>query len=137
MIQLVDKDGNKKEFTVTGTEAEIMDTHKVVMNDTHKPKLGVMVENHEEGVLVNEVIEGSPANEMDLQAGDIIVAINDNPTKELNDLLEALDKTQNIAVVSYLRDGKRVANKVELKDFDYPKGESKTMIVKKIRSDKK
>ncbi|KOY82342.1 PDZ domain-containing protein [Lysinibacillus macroides] len=38
--------------------------------------IGVVIEEHKDGILIKDVIEGSGAFEADVQAGDIIIAIN-------------------------------------------------------------
>ena len=46
------------------------------------------------GVFVNEVEEGSPANNAGIKAGDIITAVNEIPVESKKGLKEILDYTQ-------------------------------------------
>ncbi|XRD25620.1 PDZ domain-containing protein [Lysinibacillus fusiformis] len=39
--------------------------------------IGVVIEEHEDGIHILQVIEGSGAFDAGLQAGDIIIAVND------------------------------------------------------------
>ena len=74
-----------------------------------KPRFGVMIKDHDEGVQVSEVIEGSIAETAGVQAGDIIMNVNGievNGSSELIDLIKSLEEGKK-ATFSVLRDGKK------------------------------
>jgi hypothetical protein len=56
------------------------------------PRLGVMIEQAEEGVRVLEVIEGSVAEATGLAPGDIIVSAATFPTSRVSDLIEIVQR---------------------------------------------
>lgn len=61
-----------------------------------------------EGVKIGSVTEGSPGDKAGLQAGDIIIALNEEPVKNLMEYSNALKKHQpgDVVVLKILRDGK-------------------------------
>lgn len=70
----------------------------------------------EQGVLVLTVREGSPASEAGLLVGDVIVSLNDQRIRNLDDMADALQQAnagERIAV-QYLRDGERRAKQIVL-----------------------
>jgi uncharacterized iron-regulated protein len=56
------------------------------------PRLGVMIEQAEEGVRVLEVIEGSVAEATGLAPGDVIVSAATFPTSRVSDLIEIVQR---------------------------------------------
>ncbi|GAG54505.1 unnamed protein product, partial [marine sediment metagenome] len=82
------------------------------------------------GVLVGDVIEGSPAEESGLKRGDIIAKVND---EEVNSPEELQDKIRNIEIgekanVEVMRDGKEISFVVKIGEMptleeegEYPK----------------
>jgi membrane-associated protease RseP (regulator of RpoE activity) len=102
--------------------------HKTSTAGTGGPWLGVMlsskVENGQriegEGAQIIEVFEGSPAEAAGLEAGDLVIQIDNTRTIELEDLLEVIrghEAGDRITVV-VLRDG-------DEKTFDVVLGEKK------------
>ncbi|MEG3618636.1 ChaN family lipoprotein [Magnetovibrio sp. PR-2] len=55
-----------------------------------KPKLGVMIEGSDDGVLIGDVVEGSIAQKHGLQKGDVIVKAAGTPVKKVGDLVEII-----------------------------------------------
>jgi len=62
------------------------------------------------GIPISEVTPGGPAEKAGLRAGDLIVAFNAKPMKNLSDISEALDSAHvgDKVVVKVMRDGKAV-----------------------------
>jgi S1-C subfamily serine protease len=59
-----------------------------------RPFLGISITDGDNGVLINEVLPGSPAAAAELQAGDVITAINGTPLADaaaLRDAISALE----------------------------------------------
>lgn len=83
---------------------------------TVKPFLGVRGKDHEEGALIESVIEETPASESDLQAGDIITALNGQEINSFESLGEAIRSQEPGATVSleYLRDGAAQSMEIEI-----------------------
>src|SRR4051812_10075140 len=81
-----------------------------------KPWLGVAIDAGKTGVLVKDVIDGTPAKEYGLKAGDEITAIAGSPVKTAEALIKAVQGqgVGNMVVVRYLRDGKEKDIKVKL-----------------------
>lgn len=75
-----------------------------------RPFLGIYVgtpADNQPGVLVKNTIAGTTAEDIGLQQGDVIKAINDKPianNADLRDVLNSLDVDDNV-VVSFMRDG--------------------------------
>ncbi|MCP3932361.1 MAG: PDZ domain-containing protein [Bacteroidetes bacterium] len=81
-----------------------------------------VVENgNDKGVLVNEIIEGSAAEEAGLQADDIITSIDGTTIKNDEELLDKLSayKPGDVITVGYLRDGKSKKTKATLKKAEH------------------
>jgi len=77
------------------------------LND--RPFLGIVPddESDAEGVQIGEVIENSTAEEMGLKEGDIVIAINDKPVKnfeELREVIKNINPGEEVKV-KYLREG--------------------------------
>jgi C-terminal processing protease CtpA/Prc len=72
-----------------------------------KGYLGVMIENAEAGVRVTEVVEGSPAANAGILAGDQITSVNGNSVTSIESLVNAVSAEQPGAVVqiNFIRAG--------------------------------
>jgi len=70
------------------------------------------------GVVVNNVEPGSPAQRAGLKMGDVILAINGQPIKSGNDLVQIVSgsKIGNRVKVELLREGKNLTTNVEVAD---------------------
>lgn len=90
-------------------EHKLHERHMEGMNEAPRPRFGVYIDEAEGGgVLVNEVIKGSLAEDAGLNEGDIITSFNGvevNTPEELIAAVKAAGKGQKIAV-KYQRDGK-------------------------------
>ena len=80
------------------------------------PKLGVMVEEKEESLVVNDVVEKGPAGKAGLQKEDIITQFSGHPIKTLAELKIALffTKIGDKISIQVERDGKTLDKEVEL-----------------------
>ena len=80
------------------------------------PKLGVMVEEKEESLVVNDVVEKGPASNAGLQKEDIITQFSGHPIKTLADLKIALffTKIGDKVSIQVERDAKTLDKEVEL-----------------------
>ena len=75
-----------------------------------------------DGVLVLEVYEDSPAEKAGLKAGDIITKLDTENIKETEDLIEILDdyEDEDKITVEYVRLGKKEKTTAELEEIDSP-----------------
>jgi len=84
------------------------------------------------GIVISEVLPGSPAHEVGIMPGDTIIAINDNPVNSISELRKILEnkKFGEFITISVLKnDTKRIERlEVQLRDF----GEGYPMIGIKI-----
>lgn len=86
-----------------------------------KFRIGLSVENPEEsssedGLLVNQVMEDSPAAQAGIEEGDIIVAINGEQAKDFKALQEAVQEAgsqQRAVKLKLNRDGQEITLKVQ------------------------
>lgn len=93
-----------------------------------KAWLGVIIENNvplNMGVIVKEVIKGSPAESAGIKKGDIIIAINDNNIPNLERLKEMIliEEPGNTVVLKVIRDKNKMEIPVRLEELksDGPK----------------
>ncbi len=135
-ITVVDKKGEKHEFVVEGGgKMGVMENYmmqsQIKIKSDHKPKLGIMIAENDEGVLVDDVIENSPAAIAGFQKGDIITAVGESHITSIQDLLTALENSGDKAIINYRRDGKLTNTIVEFIDFEY-EGAVKEKVRKKV-----
>ena len=90
--------------------------------------LGVVIENNTPlnmGVIVKEVIKGSPAETAGIKNGDIIIALNDNNIPNLERLKEMIliEEPGNTVVLKIIRDKNKMEIPVRLEELknDQPK----------------
>ncbi len=69
-----------------------------------------------EGVLINSVFPGGPAERAGLRGGDVVVAVNNETTPSVEHFVKTIGALgpQHIAAIRYLRDGKSRSAKVTL-----------------------
>lgn len=98
-----------------------------------RPQLGVQVHelngdlaeyfkiNEDDGVLITEVTEDSPAEAAGLKAGDVITMLDDEKISSHEDLIEALEDYEDgdVASVQFVRKGKSQNVEVELEGSDF------------------
>lgn len=83
--------------------------------------LGLWLETTDDGVVVRQVMAGSPAETAGLKDGDIITKIGDTEVKQLRDILEAARslKAGDTLAVEVNRDGETITLEVELAQFGF------------------
>ncbi len=98
-----------------------------------RPQLGVQVHdlngdlaeyfkvNRDDGVLIIEVTEDSPAESAGLKAGDVITRIDDEKISSHEDLIETLEDYEDgdVTSVQFVRKGKTQKVEVELEGSDF------------------
>ena len=97
-------------MSLTGAEAQVVAPVQV------KPWLGVAIEAGTSGVLVRDVVPETPAQVAGLRKGDEIVAINDVPVKQPDQLMTTIQSlgVGNQVRVHFVRDGKRETKNIKL-----------------------
>ena len=101
---------------------------------TTKPMLGVMLGSDEKGVVINGLIDNSPAVDMELIEGDVIKKINGNRIESIEDVQNAV---RDVAVGDDLkviveRDGKKVKANGTMKEVTYlPKAVTRKRVMMK------
>ena len=71
-----------------------------------RPRLGVMLEENDNGLVINDVMEGLPAAKSGIQQGDIIIEINGASPANMDRLRKALSASE--MTVTVLRDGDEI-----------------------------
>ncbi len=99
------RDGKTKHFTVTLGEAS---QTLAKAQDLHSGLSGATLANTDnndpvQGVKVTKVEKGSMADQYQLKEGDIILALNRQPIRNLAELRKALDKKPNILALNIQR----------------------------------
>jgi len=123
-IVILDKEGKKHEYEMETEGIEAGKGHQIRIRKDHKPRLGVVIKDTEEGLLIEEVIDGSPAHKAGLLVGDIITSVGETWLESMDDFLTALEKSGKRNAISYIRDGKNSFVPVVFEDFEY-KGATK------------
>jgi len=85
--------------------------------NTNKATLGVMIDDTDHGVVINDMVDGSAAASAGLRRGDIILKISDTYIFTSNGLLEALKpyNPNDKVKVKYIREGKEKSTSAVLK----------------------
>jgi serine protease Do len=88
-------------------------------SDTDRARALLRANNATEGVFVQQVAPGGPAEKAGIKDGDIITSINGKPVRDGNDLVNTVTSTPigNSLTVGVLRDGKRENVKVVVGDL--------------------
>lgn len=102
------RNGNEQEFTVTLKQSQ---SSNVVAAEIHRMFAGAKLENNIEnnnksnGVIVKVVADGSPAQMVGLQAGDVITAINRARINNIADLRGYIKDKKGVFALNIIRDG--------------------------------
>ncbi|MFH2012099.1 MAG: DegQ family serine endoprotease [Pseudomonadota bacterium] len=106
---------NGKESTLKVLIGEFPEKEIVASKEQVREKLGMVVQNltpgiakqfgyaGEKGVLVTEVVAGSPADEAGIRQGDLIKEINRNPVNDLGSYMAILDKVKEDNILLLIR----------------------------------
>ena len=136
---LIFRDGKEKEIEVEIGRSRKRDVDVFVFGDKGlriyfgHPRLGVRVHDlnadlaeyfhvdENEGVLILEVQEDSPAEDAGLKPGDVITKIDDEKISDVEDLNETLGEYEegDLVTVEFVRKGKRQTVEVELEGNGY------------------
>ena len=84
--------------------------------DPNRPVLGVMFRATDDGLLVGEVSEGSPALTAGLRSGDIVTKVAGMPMKSLSDVSESFADLQpgDEIKLTFLRDDEELTKSIKL-----------------------
>ncbi len=125
-----DYKGNKSividdDISINGDEVHIPRKGRMYMqgfDGGNRAMLGVVTEQADKGVKIKEVSKGSAAERAGLKAGDVITKMNGKDVSEHSDIVAAIAplKPNDIADVTYLRDGKEKKVKATLGRSDSP-----------------
>lgn len=85
----IDEDSDEPIHLKKGMKNKFIEKKK---HNDNKVTLGVMVSSESAGVVIDEIIKGSAADEAKLQSGDRITEIDDTPVSDINELLDVLSK---------------------------------------------
>ena len=110
-----------------------------------KGQLGVLIENHPDGILVTEVMEDSGAEDAGLLKGDIITSVNDVKVTTLQGLVEEIKSftANEVVKIDFIRNNENHSKEVVLKErksaFEFETWEdvmNKGKVKKEIRIEK-
>jgi serine protease Do len=125
-----DYKGNKRiiiddDISINGDEVHIPRKGRMYMRGFeggNRAMLGVVTEKADKGVKIKEVTKASAAEKAGLKAGDVITKVNGKPVNEHGDIVDAIAplKPNDLADITYLRDGKEKKVKATLGKSDAP-----------------
>lgn len=113
----------KKELEAAGVDTNIIlkeEGDRVVESQNKKRskgQLGVMIQDHEEGVLITDLVAGSSAQKGGLLPGDIITAVDGNKVKNTGALIKAVSDlfAGDEIEVDFIRAEEAMTKRFELK----------------------
>jgi aminopeptidase N len=117
---------NHEPFTVVVQDEEIEDDvadyvlFTTPLDGKESPKLGVMVEEKNQGLKIMGISQNGPAQKAELKKGDVIEMFEERPIKSLADLKLALfyGKTGSTVKIKVKRADKTIDKEIELFDFE-------------------
>lgn len=96
------RNGNEKEFTVKLKQSQ---ANNLAAASIHRMFEGAKLENNSnKGVIVSNIEEGSPAELVGLQSGDLITAINRTRINNIADLRSYLKDKKGVFALNIIRD---------------------------------
>ncbi|WP_235298824.1 PDZ domain-containing protein [Portibacter marinus] len=109
VIETIEKENVEKENMDEELEMQIEKEIELEEYENDRPRLGVMPQNHVDGVEIQEVITGSIAEKAGLKKGDIIYSINGQSVGSVVQLRDRLSKVSEgaEAKIDFLRAGKK------------------------------
>lgn len=118
---VVTRDGKKKKFAVTATRRDGEDDEDSGRDGWQGKdsleRLGIALEDSDEGVFVVGVESGGPAAGADLRHGDLVLEVNREEVHSVRDVRRALKKTKREIAVFYIeRRGNRFFVPIPLAD---------------------
>lgn len=99
-ITVITREGREKTYTVTLKKPE---SAKVEAQQLHNMLEGADLENGDNGVLVNNVAENSPAQFIGLQPDDVIVGVNRTKIGNLGELRDFFKDKKGVFALNVLR----------------------------------
>lgn len=105
------RDGEEIEFEATLAEfAQSPERPGVRVQVLATTFLGISVEANEDGIVILDVVEGSPAEEAGMQEGDLVIGINDQDVSDVEGLRETIRAMSpgDTITVTVMRDGEEI-----------------------------
>jgi serine protease Do len=121
---------NQKEIEITLGDLKNADTSRIRFLDTKTKHIGVKFQTLSDqlkeyfqtknGILIAEVFPDSPAEQAGLQAGDIIVRVDEKPVDNVGDIKDIIKykKTGEYILVDFLRHNDNLQTKVAIIEAD-------------------
>jgi serine protease Do len=98
----IDRRGKEKTIKVTARRKGGARTSTIASKDEMLNKLGLALEEDEDGVVVTGVVGGSAADVAQLRRGDRIMEVNRTAVKTVQDVLDALNRGDKGSAVFYV-----------------------------------
>ena len=105
----------------------------VLINDITPALKEALNLRSDDGALVSDTEENSPAEKIGLKAGDVIISFNGVAIKEATDLPNAVGLMEigNIYNITYLREERKIENKIEIEAYSSPGFEQGVTLVER------
>jgi Do/DeqQ family serine protease len=98
----IDRRGKEQTITVTARRKGGARTSTIASKDEMLNRLGLALEENDEGVVVVGVVGGSAADVAQFRRGDRIIEVNRTPVKTVQDVLDALNRGDKGSAVFYV-----------------------------------
>ncbi len=122
--------GQRRSLTVNLDDLSDIDTTRIRLFETKTKHIGIKLQNiteqlreffqAEHGILIAEIVSGSPAETAGLKAGDVITHAVKKPVFNVNDLKDLIQTKElgEAVTIDYLRQGRSFQTKVEVAEAD-------------------
>lgn len=98
------RDGKRLAFDIAVDELETKQTAMTTQPEgKDKPKLGLMLKNTDQGVVITGVAPGSPAAEKNIQSGDMIAEVGGRKVKSIEEIKKEIAKTQQGSILMLVK----------------------------------